>query len=369
MKATLPQPALMAIIERGGAAAAKKSPVPILLSVRLTASPDLLALASCDQDRFAEASSQAKVESDGAICVEAAALKTLIGKHPKTAMVTLELVDDRVIVSCGRSTVKLPSLDPKGFPAWADQTPIANFAIGAVDFERAMGRVRFAASESITHTFLQGVLFDCHDGNLHFVATDTNVVAVSGMTAPDGAEQCPKIIVPVEGIDAALCVFKDAGAVDIAVSEKAISFSADNLRLSSRLIEGKFPPYERVIPARGNPAISFQRADFTACLNRASCLAETKGEFSSIIARPEDGTLRLEARNHKGGEAAEEMPATIGEGFRPFGFNPLYGAQFLAALNVKEITIEQSDPNAAHLIYAADAPDFVGILAPMQVGL
>lgn len=367
MKATLPQPALMAIIERGGAAAAKKSPVAILTSARLTATGETLALATCDQDRFAEAGSSAKVEGEGVICVEAAAFKTLVGKHPKTSMVTLELTDGRLIVTAGRSTVKLPTLDPKGFPGWADEAAVAKFPLPAADFERAMGRVRFAASDSITHVFLQGVLFDCHDNKLHFVATDTNVVAVSGMEAPEGAGDCPKIIVPVEGIDAALCVFKDAGQIDIAVSQKAISFSADNLRLSSRLIEGKFPPYERVIPARGNPALTFQRADFTACLNRASCLAETKGEFSSIIARAEGGSLRLEARNHKGGEAAEEMPATVGDGFRPFGFNPLYGAQFLAALNVKEITIEQSDPNAAHLIYAADAPDFVGILAPMQV--
>jgi DNA polymerase-3 subunit beta len=367
MKATLPQPALKAIITRGGAAAAKGSKVAILNFARLTATGDTLALATTDQDRFAEAVTAATIETPGTICVDAAALTTLIDKHPKGAMIELSVEEDRLVVVCGRSKIKMPTLDPKGFPAWADQKPIANFALPATEFERAMGRVRFAVSKSTLHYFLQGVLFDCHDGSLHFVASDMNIVAVSGMAAPDGAAECPKIIVPAEGIDAALKVFKDAGQIDIAVSAKSISFSADSLRLSSRLIEGTFVPYEKVIPARGNPALTFKRADFAACLDRANCLAEDKGEFSSITARPDGDTLRLEARNHKGGEAVEELPAAIGEGFKTFGFDPRYGAQFLAALNVSEITIEQSDPNVAHLIYAADAPDFVGILAPVQV--
>lgn len=368
MKLTIPQPTLAALIERGGAAAAKKSPVAILNYLRLTASADSFALASCDQDRFAEATTGQTIDAPGSICVDAAALTTLIGKHPKGSQVTLELDASRLVVTCGRSKVKLPTLAIDGFPAWPDAAPVSEFAMPAKDFERSMGRVRFAAAlaTDIARVYLQGVCFDFHDGSLHFVATDGHKLAVSGVAAPAGAEDCPRVIVPSEGIDAALKVFKDAGQIDIAVGEKAVSFATDGLRLSSRLIDATYPSYERVIPARGNPAMSFKRADFVDCLSRANCLAGD-GAFSAITANPDGETLRLEARNHQGGEAVEEMAATIGDGFQQFGFSAAYGAQFLAALNVSDITIEQGDPNGPHLLYAADAPDFLGVLMPVRV--
>lgn len=369
MKCTIPQSALAAAIDAGGATVAKKAPIAILTTLRLTVTDDTLAVASSDMDRFSEATVGATGAAPGAACVDAVAFSTLIGKYPKGASVTIELDGDALRISCNRSRVRLGTLSAATFPAWADAEPDARFTIAAKDFARAVGRVKFAAADlsDAGRWHLQGVRFDYHDGNLHFVAFDGNRIAVSGMSAPAGSDACPAVTVPIEAIEAALKVFKDAAVIDFAVSQKAIGFVADGLKLSSRLIDSdKFPDYANGIPARGNPALTFKRGDFAEALGRAACLVGD-GEFSSIIARPDGGTIRIEARNQAGGEAIEELAASIDDGFQPFGFNPRYGAQFIAALNVDEITIEQSDPNAPHLIYSNDAPDFVGMVGPVRI--
>jgi DNA polymerase-3 subunit beta len=366
MRVTLPRPVLADAIARGAAVAAKNSPLAILNYTRLRADMFGFAVATCDHDRFAEANCEADVAEVGSACVDTQAFKTLIGKHGKNAAITLELVDDLLIVSSNRSRVKLPILEADKFPAWADADPLSEFILPNDDFVRAFERVRSAASTLETQWYLQGVCLDYHDSRLHFAATDTHRIAVSGMIAPDGSETCPRIIVPSEAVEAALTVFKGGGDIKIAVSEKAISFSSGAVRLSAKLVDGTFPPYEKIIPDRGSPSITIKRADFVDCLSRANCFVG-QAEYSSITARPDGDTLQLDAKAPGKGEAHEELSATIDDGFQPFGFNPRYAEQFLATLNVGQLTIEQSDPTQPHLIWSEDAPDFVGVLAPVRI--
>jgi DNA polymerase-3 subunit beta len=366
MRLTISQRVLADALARGGSVAVKKPTVAILAYTRLIAGDGTLAVATSDHDRFAEARCDAEVQTEGSVCVDTEALKTLVAKHAKAAAITLELVDGMLIVSGGRSRVKLPTLGADVFPTWADEKPVADFILPNADFVRAFERVRFAAAKDETRYYLQGVCLDYHDKRLHFVATDGHRIAVSGMVAPDGADKCPKVIVPSEGVDAALGVFKGVDVISVAISGKAVSFSTTHLRLSSRLIDGAFPAYERIIPERGHPGLTVRRADFVDCLDRANVFVGD-GVHSSIVARPDGDTLHLDARAPGRGEAHEELEATIDDGVVPFGFNPRYVAEFLATLNVGALTIEQSDPNAPHLLWADDAPDFVGVIAPIQV--
>lgn len=370
MKLTIPQPQLAAAIARGSAAAAKRSPLDILTHMRLSADDSALTIASSDNDRFVETVAICQVDEPGAVCVDASAFKTLIGKYPKSGVVTLEIEDGRLLVKCGRSRVKMPVLPAEDFPAWADDAPEAEFRLGADDFFRAFKRVRFAAANTgPLNPALQGVYLDYHDGRLHFAATDKNRLSVSGIVAPDGAENCPHVIVPTEAVDAALSVFTEAAAIDVRVNKRAIGFSMDGLRLSSRLIDGVFPPYEKFIPARGNPGIVVKKSEFVDALDRVTLMLG-EGEFSGVVARHTGETLALSARNHKGGEASEELPvAALGGDMEPFAFNPRYAAQFLSTLNVKELAIEHEGGQKPILIYSDDAPDFVGMLGPMTVAL
>jgi DNA polymerase-3 subunit beta len=360
---------LAAALERGAAVAPKKSAIAILSHVRLIASPDgSVAVATTDLDRFAEAHCEANVIVPGAVTVPAPAFTTLIGKHPKEGEVILELDGNTLVVRCGRSKVKLPTLPADEFPKWADEAPVSEFVIGGSTFERGFGRVRFAAAADEVKWYLQGVCLDVDAANdsLRLVATDGNRLAVCALDMPEGADNCPRAIIPTEAVDTATRIFKGAGEVIVAITERAVSFTADGLRLSSKLIDGTFPDYARVIPERGAPGITFKRADFVDCLDRANVLVGENAHYV-IIAEPDGETLRLRSRNSTGGEAEEELSAIIHPGVRRFGFNPRFAAQFLTTLAVDELTVEQTDPMGPHLFHSPNAPDFTGVLMPVRV--
>jgi DNA polymerase-3 subunit beta len=369
LQITVTQEFLAATLARGASVAPKKSAIQILSHVRLIATADgKVAVATTDLDRFAEAHCEANVEVPGAVTVPGAAFVTLIGKHPKDGQISLALDGAQLIVRCGRSKVKLPTLPADEFPKWADAAPVAQFVMGGEAMERAFNRVRFAASEEEIKWFLQGVCVDAdaEADTLRLAATDGHRLAVTAIPLPEGAENCPRVVVPSEVVDTALRIFKGAGEVIVALTDRAISFSADGLRFSAKLIDGQFPDYKRIIPASGAPGITFKRATFVDCLDRANVLVGDGTHFV-IIAEPDGDTLRLCSRNQMGGEAEEELSADIAPEFKRFGFNPRYVAAFLSTLAVDELTVEQTDPNGPHLFHSPNAPDFTGVLMPVRV--
>jgi DNA polymerase-3 subunit beta len=369
MRLTIEQSLLAGALARGAVVAPKTHNIPILTHVRLTAGADgQLAVASSDLERFAEAYISATVEAPGQITVPGQAFVTLINKHPKNGTISLELEGATLVVKCGRSKVKLPILSVEDFPAWADEPAAAEFVISGQAFSRAVNRVRFAAASDIARPMLQGVALHATEDALRFVATDGNRLAISAMPLPEGAEAMTDVLImPTQTLDVALGIFKGLDEVHVAFTSRAVNLTSDGLRLSSKLIEGPFPDYMRVVPTEGfGNLIQFKRADFVDCLERANVLVG-EGAYSSIVATPTDGSLKLQSQNQKGGEAQEELSAVIAPGFKKFGFSPRFAAQFLASLSVDELCIEQGDPNGPHRIVSPEAPDFTGVLMPMRV--
>lgn len=369
MHLTIKQRYLAAALARGGEVAQKNPVIPILSNVRLKAADGRLAVATTDLERFAEATVAADVKEAGAITVPAAAFITLINKHPAEGEVTLQLDGTALFVRCGRSKVRLPVLPVDNFPAWADEAPVAEFAMSGAAFHRATARVRFAASQEETRYYLQGICFDpdLTADALHLVATDGHRLARSTISLPEGAETLPRSIVPSEAIDAAHRIFKGADEVILGFTERAMSVTSDDLRLCSKLIDGTFPDYTRVLPKPGFPAMTFKRADFVDCLERANVLTGDGASHGAIVAEPGDGLLVLKSSNGFGGSAEEALAADIAPGIGRFGFNPRYAADFLKTLTVEDLRLEQEVPSAPILLTSHEAPDFTGVLMPMRV--
>jgi DNA polymerase-3 subunit beta len=366
VKFTVAQSFLATALAHGAAVAPRNAQIPILSHVRLIAGDGKLAVASSDLNRFAEAVIDVAVEAPGSVTVPGAAFLTLVSKYAKDAEVSIELDNAQLIVRCGRSKVKLPTLPADSFPAWADEEPVHQFAFPGAAFRLAAGRVRSAASKEEVRHYLCGVYLHAVDDTLRLVATDGNRLAVSSIPCPAGAEELPGAIIPTAALDAALAIFKSSEAIDVALTEKSVSFSSAGLRLSSKLVDGSYPDYTRVIPESGQPSVTFKRSAFVDCLDRANVLTGD-GQYMAIVAEPAGDTLRLRANNPNGGSAEEELPAVIDARFQRFGFNPRFAAEFLQTLPVEELTIEQSDPNGPHRIHSAEAPDFTGVVMPMRV--
>lgn len=367
MRLTVTQAFLSAALAKGAAVVSKNNPIVVLSHVRLVATDGKLAVASTDLTRFAEATIDAEIAEAGAITVPGQAFVTLVNKHPKAGEISLEVEGGSLVVKCGRSKVKLPSLPIDDFPGWADDAPVAEFEMTAQGFAQAFNRTRFAASQEETRYYLMGVHLHVDGDALKLAATDGFRMAVASVPLPEGAEDLPaNVIVPSEAIDAALSIFKSAEEIHVAFTDKSVSFQADGLRLCSKLIDGSFPDYRRVIPAPGGASMTLKRADLVDCLDRANVLAGD-GAYSAIVASPGPGSLLLRAANGTGGEAVEELPAVIEGDFKRWGFNPRFAAAFLGALPVDELMIEQIDPDGPHRLTSPQAPDFVGVLMPMRV--
>jgi DNA polymerase-3 subunit beta len=365
MKLTIAQPVLAALLAKGGAVAPKNHPVPILNHVRLTAGA-FLAVASTDGDRFAEASDEAQIETEGATTVNAAALSALISRYPRDGVVSLELETPSLLrVKCGRSRVGMPALPVGDFPDWAAIKGAVAYTMAGPDLAAAFARVK-GLTMPAPNTW-EGIFVELGEGTLNVVAYNGHAMGWLRLPMPEGAVEAPPMILAAATVDAVTRLFKGSAEVTIHASEEKVVFEADGAKLASKLIVGKVPPYQRLIEQRGEKVISLDRAEFLACLDRAVLSAESEGALHMVTASPGDDGLELKARNHKGGEALESM-AFEGVAFEPAGFNPPNLRSILAGIPGERFVIEEVIRDSRYLIHGEGDESFIAGIAPIKLG-
>ena len=369
VKLTIDQRAFAAALAAGGSAVARGSAVaPILTSIRLIAEGGALRVASTNLDQFVEAKAEAEVAKPGAITVPAARLVPLMAKFPTGATVTLEMDGPHLKVKCGRSNSKLSTLPAKDFPAWADDAFASRFVISQETFAETLGRGRQATTNDQAFAFLAGVYMHREGDRLTFASTNRFVVSVIEIEPPEGAESVPGVIVPAVAIDTAGRVLKGCGDITVEASGSKVAFEAGPVRVVSKVIEGPFPDFRRLMPARGAGApLDIARRDFADGIDRAE-LATEEGTFSAVICIPRGEAIELKGANSLGGEVREEVEADVAPEFRAFGFNPRYMRIALAAFgDAERVTVEQSDPQAPHLFWSEETPDVLMALATVRI--
>lgn len=364
MKLTIPQPALASVVARGGSVAPKNSPVPIMNHVRLVATDGMvLSVASTDLDRFAEASAMASVEVPGETTVPAAALAALVSRHPKDKDVSLEIEGGFLIVKCGRSKVKLPTLPAEDFSVWGEHSPTAVFTMKAADLAKAFARTRPVCEPGAVAAH-GGVYMHLTGGKLKFAATNKHHFAVASLDVPAGAETMPNVIVPLEVIDTAMRLMKGVDEVEVRLDEHKVAFVAGDGMITSKLIASGFYDYERAIPARGSPAMNLDRAELGAAMDRAALTTE-EGVWSGFALIPREDGVELKSMTGLGGETREGLSGTADAGFAPFTFNPAYLARLSAAMDGPVISIECAGRGKAILVFDEADDSFVGMIGPM----
>lgn len=367
MKLTISQPALAAVLAKGGSVAPRNHAVPIVRHVRIVASDGLLEVTSTDLDRWAEAETQAEVSEPGAAAVNAADLSALVGRHPKTGVISLELDSRSLIVKCGRSRVKMPTLPPEDFAAFSGPTSAVSFSLPGEVLANALARLKGATDKTGAHASLTGIFVGPGADSLRFVASNRHIVSCISLPLPPGAADAPSFIIPPETIDSVLRVFKGEPEVSISATSTSVSFAAGGVCITSKLIEGQFVPYQAIFEQRSERYLTAGRVDLSACVDRAKLSAEAEGAWSGLVMIPGDGVVGIKGANTYGGEAREEVEADVTAGYEPFGVNPDYIAHFLDALSGDSITIEQVDPKSRHLVYSAEDPNYFGCFAGLKI--
>ena len=257
MKVGVERTALLKAMGHAQSVVERRTTIPILANVLLEASDGKLTFRATDLDIEIVDTAEAQVDQAGACTVSAHMLHDIVRKLPEGAQIALALDPEasRLAVRAGRSSFQLPTLPVQDFPQMASETYEANFAVPAPTLRRLFDKAKFAISNEETRYYLNGVYLHAaeRDGApvLRCVATDGHRLARVDAALPDAASGLPGVIVPRKTVGELRRLLDDDGTeIAVSVSETKIRFAAPGMTLTSKVIDGSFPDYARVIPGR-----------------------------------------------------------------------------------------------------------------------
>ena len=329
MKLTIERAALLKALGHVQSVVERRNTIPILSNVLLSAGQGQVAFSATDLDMEVTDSSPAQIESPGQITAPAHTLHEIVRKLPEGADVSLSYTGDdpRLQVAAGRSRFNLPVLPAGDFPVMSSEGLNDAVAIDTNDLIRLIDKTRFAISTEETRYYLNGLYLHAvvEDGQpkLRAVATDGRRLALAEMPAPEGFAGAPGVIIPRKTINEARRLLDDAGeSVVMGVSAQKVRFGVGATGLTSKVIDGSFPPYERVIPRENKRVMTLDNALFAAAVDRVATISTEQSRAVKLWV--ESGRMTLTVRNMDAGQAVEELEVDYdGEPFE-IGFNARY---------------------------------------------
>jgi DNA polymerase-3 subunit beta len=331
-----------------------------------------LALKATDLDLEVIESIAAEVSPAGATTVPAHMFYEIVRKLPEGSQVVLESASDRAVLAirAGRSRFTLQTLPESDFPDLAAGDMTHKFTVSAADLKRLIDKTQFAISTEETRYYLNGIYLHIAGSGkaqtLRAVATDGHRLAQTDLAMPTGAAGMPGIIVPRKTVIEVQRLIEDSEAeIGIELSSAKIRFSIGDVVLTSKLIDGTFPDYQRVIPSGNDKELTVDKKDFEAAVDRVSTVSSERGRAVKLSLS--GGKLILSVTNPDSGSATEELEVEYGADPLDIGFNSRYLLDIAAQLDGEVAVLKLADPGSPTLIQDKDAKGALYVLMPMRV--
>jgi DNA polymerase-3 subunit beta len=374
LKASSARKDLFEGIQAVGKAVAARTSLPILTHIRVSAFDGKLSVMATDLEMWMEHTFPVtSLTAAGAATAPAKNFTELLGAMPD-ADVDLDLEQDTCALHlrCNKANYKLLGLPADEFPLLPQVTDETHFTVDRLLLRDAIKQTIFATSSDETRAILTGVLIVFSGESLRFVATDTHRLAVREIAVKSG-EGNASAIVPARAMNELRnIVGNEAGEVRVTLSHNQIQFNVatgnKETTLISRLIDGQFPNYERVIPSQTTRTLTMKREPLIAAIRRAAIVA--RDNANRIVLRAEDDErLTLTAESGSVGNAYEEIEIARGGDDAPIeiAFNARYLSDSLAVLDSEGINLELTEPLRPGVIKPTDSQDYLCVLMPMQV--
>lgn len=372
MKLTIERAALLKALGHVQAVVERRNTIPILSNVLIQAEGDQARFTATDLDMEIVEATGAHVERDGLVTAPAHTLYEIARKLPDGADVTLEIDSDdpRLMLSAGRSKFNLPALPPGDFPVMPSEDLAVSFKAPGDQITRLIDKTRFAVSTEETRYYLNGIHMHVADREgrsvLRAVATDGHRLALAETTLPQGAEGMAAIIVPRKAVNEIKRLLEDASEdVTVSVSEGKIRFDFGAAILTSKLIDGSFPDYERVIPRGNDKIMRVDRAPFAQAVDRVATISQEKSR--SIKLSMASGQVTLAVNNPESGQASEELSADYSSEDMHIGFNARYLLDVASQIGGDEVVFEFNDSASPTRVTDSGDPDAEYVLMPLRV--
>ena len=372
MKLTLERSALLKSLAHVQSVVERRNTIPILSNVLLDASDGTLGLIATDMDLTIIEKVPAMVADGGATTVPAHTLYDIVRKLPEGAQIQLESSGDsgQLGLRAGRSRFTLATLPKEDFPAMGAGELPHRFTLTANEMRRLIDRTRFAISTEETRYYLNGIYLHAavvDDARmLRAVATDGHRLARVERPLPAGAEEMPGVIVPRKTVGELRKLIEEAGeTIEVALSDARIRFSFDDVVLTSKLIDGTFPDYQRVIPTGNDKVMEVDRKSFAEAVDRVSTISSEKSRAVKLSVK--DDMLVLSATSPENGSATEELEVNFkGEGIE-IGFNARYLLDITHQIEGDGAQFAMADAASPTLVRDAADPSALYVLMPMRV--
>ena len=370
MRVTIERSAFLRALNHVQSVVERRNTIPILSNVLLQATGGELKLTATDLDIEIVESVAAMVATPGAATVPAHMLYDIVRKLPDGAQLELDQGGDanRVNVFTGRSRFSLQALPPEDFPDLATGEFPNTFLISAGDLKGLIEKTRFAISTEETRYYLNGIYFhEVTAGNLlRAVATDGHRLAQAQIPRPDGANGMPGVIVPRKTVLEVVKLLEGVDAeIEVALSASKIRFTAGGLTLTSKLIDGTFPDYERVIPRHNDKVLEIDARTFASAVDRVSTISMEKGR--AVKLHMSAGKLMLSVNNPDSGSAEEELLCSYDADAIEIGFNARYLLDVAGQVKSEAIVFNLADAGSPTIVRDPGDEQALYVLMPMRV--
>ena len=372
MRVTLERSNLLKSLNHVHRVVERRNTIPILSNVLISADGASIELKATDLDLEVTEATAANVEQGGATTVPAHLLYDIVRKLPDGAEVMLKTDENgaSMTVISGRSSFKLQCLPQSDFPELSAGSFSHIFRLDSSALRALIERTQFAISTEETRYYLNGIYFHTieSDGKLMLraVATDGHRLARAEMEAPAGSEGMPGVIIPRKTVSEIQKLVDDPDvAVTTELSDTKIRFTIGSVILTSKLIDGTFPDYQRVIPTGNDKKLVIDRQTFAQAVDRVSTISSERGRAVKLAIG--DGQVTLTVNNPDSGSATEELAADYDADPIEIGFNARYLLDIAGQLNGSEARFMLADSGSPTLIHDTADENALYVLMPMRV--
>lgn len=344
----------------------RRQTLPVLANFLLVARDGALSVTGTDMEVEMVGTVSANVEQEGEITVPARKLVDIVRALADGSNITFSVKDEKVTMSAGRSRYTLSTLPASEFPATDQVEILENVVLPEKALKLLLDRTAFAMANQDVRYYLNGMLFDFRGGKLRTVATDGHRLAVCDHDTNVDVKGDRQLIVPRKGVMELTRLLNDNSTeVTLSLGRSHVRLVKDGTTFTSKLIDGRFPDFEAVIPAGADKQIIADRNTLTVALQRAAILSNEK--YRGVRLEASGSSLKIIAHNPQHEEAVEEIEVELNFDQLAVGFNVTYLLDALTALESESVSLELKDANSSCLVAATESDLNRHVVMPLKL--
>ena len=343
----------------------RRQTMPVLANVLLAARDNRLSITGTDLEVELVATTSVSVQQGGDITVPGRKLLDIFRALPEKTSVTLSSEGERVSIRGGRSRFTLSSLPAAEFPLVEEINAQQTLTVAQGEFRRLIDKTHFSMAQQDVRYYLNGLLLETDGKALRAVATDGHRLAICEMALEGKAKTTHQVIIPRKGVLELQRILGTDGTIELAVGTNHVRAQIGDIRFTSKLIDGRFPEYGRVIPAAPPRMVEADREVLRQALQRTAILSNEKYRGVRLTARPD--LLTIQAHNPEQEEAEDQVEVSYKGEEVEIGFNVNYLLDALGAIEGDKVEIGLTDSNSSCLIHAPGTAHTRYVVMPMRL--